>query len=358
MTDAIRAAPEAKIEQKFTESEATEKVEAETDKAVAEPDKAVAEPDKAAGEKAEAAVDGAMTDAIRAAPEAKIEQGAVDSLIRWYCREAGVRNLQKHIEKICRKLAMRVVERRERLETDKGESTTEKSADAELVVTEEGLSDLVGKPAFTSDRLYEGPLPAGTVTGLAWTSMGGSVLYMEATALPRLQEKSVAPSLGVTGQLGNVMKESSQLALLLARRQLSALAPPERRDFFEKHELHLHCPEGATPKDGPSAGITMVTALLSLGLDTPVRADLAMTGEVSLNGKVLGIGGVKEKTIAARRAGCKALVFPQTNRRDFEELPAYLKDGLEVHYATDYSDVFTVAFPDYHAAKPADVGTS
>merc|ERR1712178_235290 len=179
---------------------------------------------------------------------------------------------------------------------------------------------------------------------------------MEATALPRLQDKSVAPSLGVTGQLGNVMKESSQLAMLLARRQLAALAPPSRRSFFEKNELHLHCPEGATPKDGPSAGITMVTALLSLGLDTPVRADLAMTGEVSLNGKVLGIGGVKEKTIAARRAGCKALVFPQANRRDFDELPVYLKDGLEVHFATDYADVFKVAFPEYHAARSTGSG--
>merc|ERR1719484_200145 len=138
------------------------------------------------------------------------------------------------------------------------------------------------------------------------------------------------------------MKESSQLALLLARRHHSALAPSSRVDFFEKNELHLHCPEGAVPKDGPSAGITMVTALLSLGLDTPVRPDLAMTGEISLNGKVLAIGGVREKTIAARRAGCKALVFPKANRRDFDELPDYLKEGLEVHFATDYSDVFPV----------------
>lgn len=176
------------------------------------------------------------------------------------------------------------------------------------------------------------------------------MLYMEATALPRQEGKSASPTLNVTGQLGSVMKESSQLALLLARRELANHAPDSRKAFYEENELHLHCPEGATPKDGPSAGITMVTALLSLGLDTPVRADLAMTGEVSLNGKVLAIGGVKEKTIAARRAGCKALVFPQTNRRDFDELPAYLKEGLEVHFATDYSEVFAVAFPDYSSA--------
>jgi len=254
---------------------------------------------------------------------------------------------------------MRVVERREALEdataageeaTTVAEASSEVAESAGPVVTEEGLSDLVGKPPFTSDRLYEGSLPAGTVTGLAWTALGGSVLYMEASALPRYEGKAAPPSLGVTGQLGGVMKESSQLALLIARSHFASLAPASREGFFEQHELHLHCPEGAVPKDGPSAGITMVTALLSLGLDTPVRADLAMTGEVSLNGKVLAIGGVKEKTIAARRAGCKALVFPRANRRDFDELPAYLKDGLEVHFATDYSDVFSVAFPDYLGA--------
>merc|ERR1719359_1702885 len=141
------------------------------------------------------------------------------------------------------------------------------------------------------------------------------------------------------------MKESSQLALLVARRQ-AARHIPDAAAFFETHELHLHCPEGATPKDGPSAGVTMTTALLSLASGRPVRADLAMTGEVSLNGKVLPVGGIKEKTIAARRAGCTVLVFPQGNRRDFDELPEYLREGLEVHFASDYEDVFAVAFPD------------
>lgn len=117
------------------------------------------------------------------------------------------------------------------------------------------------------------------------------------------------------------------------------------RVFFEEHDIHLHCPEGATPKDGPSAGITMTTALVSLALGRPARADLAMTGEVSLNGKVLPVGGIKEKTIAARRAGCKALVFPKANQRDFDELPEYLRDGLEIHFVTLYEDVFRIAFP-------------
>jgi ATP-dependent Lon protease len=251
---------------------------------------------------------------------------------------------------------MKVVESREDAvgaandETDEkssvGEDKSDSGSSLDLSVTEESLGALVGKPPFTSDRLYEGPLPVGTVTGLAWTAMGGSVLYMEASALPRIGGKASAPSLSVTGQLGDVMKESSQLALLLARRYLGRPELSERKAFFEENEIHIHCPEGATPKDGPSAGVTMVTALLSLGLDTPVRVDLAMTGEVSLNGKVLPIGGVKEKTIAARRAGCKVLVFPQANRRDFDELPAYLKEGLDVHYASDYDDVFAVAFPD------------
>merc|ERR1719361_2063868 len=131
------------------------------------------------------------------------------------------------------------------------------------------------------------------------------------------------------------MKESSQIALLVARRQAAARLPADRAGFFEEHDLHIHCPEGATPKDGPSAGVTMATALLSLALGQPVRPDLAMTGEVSLNGKVLAVGGIKEKTIAARRAGCKVLVFPHANRRDFDELPEYLREGLEVHFAVE-----------------------
>merc|ERR1719161_620886 len=170
---------------------------------------------------------------------------------------------------------------------------------------------------------------------------------MEAIALPRAGDSKGPPNLNVTGQLGNVMTESSKLSLLVARRELASRAEDygANGNFFDSHELHLHCPEGATPKDGPSAGITMVTALLSLALEHPIRPDLAMTGEISLNGKVLPVGGIKEKTIAARRAGCGALVLPRENRRDFEELPDYLREGLEVSYASDYRDVFKVAFP-------------
>lgn len=217
-----------------------------------------------------------------------------------------------------------------------------------LCVTEDKLSDYVGKPLFISDRLYQGQLPPGTVTGLAWTSMGGAVLYVEATALPRVGAagQSVPPSLGITGQLGSVMKESSQIGLLVARKQLQKRAPADRVKFFEENELHIHFPEGAQPKDGPSAGVTIVSALLSLGFDRPVRSDLAMTGEISLNGKVLPVGGIKEKTIAARRAGCQALLFPQANQRDFDELPDYLRDGLEVHFVEEYDEVVSIAFPE------------
>jgi len=324
--------------------------------------------------------DAAEAPAVAAPPAVRvaIEQSALEALIRWYCREAGVRNLQKQIEKICRKVATQVVEQRE-LKIE-GEPTAEADAAAgslvaaeaaPLKVTEDGLSDYVGKPKFTSDRILGDQCPVGTVTGLAWTAMGGAMLYMEAMALPRWRPRQgdaaagaggPPPSLSVTGQLGSVMKESSQIALLVARRQLIARATAAEADglegsarnlFFENHELHLHCPEGATPKDGPSAGVTITTALLSLALNVPARVNLAMTGEVSLNGKVLAVGGIKEKTIAARRAGCRVLVFPEANRPDFEELPDYVREGLEVHYASHYDDVFAVAFPGHLAPTPA-----
>jgi len=297
--------------------------------------------------------------------DAAVDKSALESLIRWYCREAGVRNLQKHVEKICRKLATRVVEQDETNQSRetsknqdparngtssgavKGDQAIHKveNGSVDLRVTEDNLSEFVGKPLFTSDRLYEQQLPAGTVTGLAWTAMGGSVLYVEAMALPRpTGNKGSAASPSVTGQLGNVMKESSQIAHLVARRALTQVLPESA--FFEEHDLYVHCPEGATPKDGPSAGVTMTTALLSLALERPLDVNLAMSGEISLNGKVLPVGGIKEKTIAARRAGCNTLIFPQANRKDVDELPEYIREGLQVHFASDYSDVLRIAFPE------------
>jgi Lon-like ATP-dependent protease len=210
------------------------------------------------------------------------------------------------------------------------------------------VDKFVGKPRFTKDRMYQEGLPAGVVMGLAWTSMGGSSLYIETVAIPKEGKGSVLQS---TGQLGSVMQESSKIALTYSRKFLSMLDSTNK--FFDTHEVHMHVPEGATPKDGPSAGVTMVTSLLSLALSRPVRSELAMTGEVSLTGKVLPVGGIKEKTIAARRTGVNVLILPEGNRRDFDELPGYLKDRVEVHFADQYEDVFQVAFSDSSPPPPA-----
>ena len=272
-----------------------------------------------------------------------IDASALEALVRWYCREAGVRNLEKHINKITRKLALQIVAEMEGTELT---GKNKRKSDT-WTVTEENLDDYVGKPLFTSDRMYEkDPLPNGIVMGLAWTSMGGSALYIETQSIIRGKDadgkQRGGGTLKVTGQLGDVMNESTQIAYTVARARLAE--KQSDNTYFDDCDIHMHVPEGATPKDGPSAGITMVTAMLSLALDRPVRNDLAMTGEVSLTGKVLPVGGIKEKTMAARRAGIKCIVFPAENKRDFDELPDYLKEGLDVAFASDYADVYDVAF--------------
>jgi ATP-dependent Lon protease len=276
-------------------------------------------------------------------PEAVgIAKNAVESLVRWYCREAGVRNLSKHIDKITRKLALQVVAEEE------GAELTEKSRrkSDQWTVTEDNLKEYVGKPVFTSDRLYEtDPLPYGIVLGLAYTSYGGSALYVETQGIKRGLDKDGnrrgGGTMHSTGKLGDVMKESTQIAYTVARARLGELEPDN--DFFDVTDIHLHVPEGATPKDGPSAGITMVTSMLSLALDRPIRNDLAMTGEISLTGKVLPVGGIKEKIMGARRAGVKTIILPKANERDYDEIPEYLKEGLDVHFAEEYDDVYAVA---------------
>ena len=272
-----------------------------------------------------------------------ITQSAIESLVRWYAREAGVRNLAKYIDKISRKLALQVVAE------DEGAKLTKKSTRQtdSWEVTEGNLSDYVGQQIFTHDRLYDkDPLPHGIVMGLAWTSMGGSALYIETQGIKRGVDpegkRRGGGTLKVTGQLGDVMKESSDIAYTVARNLLADIEP--NNAFFDETDLHMHVPEGATPKDGPSAGITMVTSMLSLAMDKPIRNDLAMTGEVSLTGKVLAVGGIKEKIMAARRAGIKCIILPEACKRDYDEIPDYLRDGLEVHFAEDYQKVFDVAF--------------
>lgn len=250
-----------------------------------------------------------------------INPTALRELIKNYCREAGVRNLQKQIEKVYRKVAFKIV----------------KKESKSVQVTEKNLEDFVGKPVFNSDKFYA-KTPAGVVMGLAWTSMGGATLYVEAV----VDKLSSKPDLQVTGQLGDVMKESTSIAYTFCKSFIEEVAAGNR--FFESSSLHMHIPEGATPKDGPSAGCTMVTALMSLALDKPVKQNLAMTGELTLTGKVLPIGGVKEKTIAARRSEVTTLIFPKDNKKDFDELEDYIKKGLTVHFVDTYLEVFNIAF--------------
>jgi len=211
----------------------------------------------------------------------------------------------------------------------------------------DNLKDYVGPPVYTSDRLYE-ITPPGIAMGLAWTSMGGASLYVESILESSLTSSSKA-GLQRTGHLGDVMKESTTIAYTYAKAFMHKTFPENR--FFEYAKIHLHCPEGAVPKDGPSAGITMTTSLLSLALDHPVEATIAMTGELTLTGKVLKIGGLREKTVAAKRSGITTIIFPKGNEADWEELPANIKDGLSGISADWYSDVFKVIFANLDEKK-------
>lgn len=211
-----------------------------------------------------------------------IDDEALNKLIKFYCRESGVRNLQKHVEKIFRKVAFKLVK----------ENLTKVDVDAN------NLHEFVGKPVFPNERMYL-ETPPGVITGLAWTSMGGSILFIETTLSKPLDlapDSKEQGSLTITGSLGNVMKESVQIAYTYAKSYLVQNDP--KNIFLQRANIHVHVPEGATPKDGPSAGCTIVSALLSLAMNRPAIQNLAMTGEVSLTGKVLAVGGIKEKVIA------------------------------------------------------------
>jgi ATP-dependent Lon protease len=254
---------------------------------------------------------------------------ALRTIINGYAREAGVRSLENQIKKILRKIALEVVKERE-----KGKRKKENKH----VITKNNLSDYLGKPIFLSDRFYE-RTPIGVATGLAWTSHGGATLYIEA-----IKVASDRTDMTLTGQAGEVMKESSQIAWSYLHSAVHKYAPGYT--FFEKSLVHIHIPEGATPKDGPSAGVTMVTALISLLIDAPVLDNLGMTGEITLTGRVLGVGGIREKLIAARRSGLEILIFPKDNQRDYDELPDYLKKGLECHFVEHYDEIYPTAFPE------------
>lgn len=304
---------------------------------------------------------------------------AIDELIKSYCRESGVRNLKKQIEKVYRKSALKIVQdlgeevlpEAEALteegevakETSEIEKDSEKAASSEVSETEatetprvalkvpdsvhvkintDNLKDYVGPPIFTSDRLFD-VTPPGVTMGLAWTQMGGTAMYIESILQSALKASST-PRLEITGNLKAVMKESSAIAYSFSKAFMTKEF--SQNDFFDKAKIHLHVPEGAVQKDGPSAGITMATSLLSLALETPVDPTLAMTGELTLTGKVLRIGGLREKTVAARRAGCKMIIFPEDNMSDWLELPENIKEGIEGRPASWYSDIFGLVFPD------------
>lgn len=275
----------------------------------------------------------AMKDSGLTDSHVSITDDALNTIIKSYCRESGVRNLQKHIEKVVRKVAFKVV----------------KKEGDQFSIEPSNLQDFVGKPVFTHDRMYE-TTPPGVVMGLAWTSMGGSVLFIETTtrrATP-VESDDKKPAAGgsmeITGHLGDVMKESARIALTVARNYISQHDPTNK--FLDTAHLHLHVPQGATPKDGPSAGCTIVTALLSLAKRKPILQDVAMTGEVSLTGKILPVGGIKEKTIAAKRVGVKTIILPEENKKDYDDLQKYISDGLDVHFVSDYSEVYKIVFPD------------
>lgn len=270
------------------------------------------------------------------ASDIDFSKDSLRAIINGYAREAGVRHFENCIKKILRKVALKIVRGQE----ESGKGTKKKLSEkppSQFRITPASLKDYLGKPEFTSDRFYD-RTPVGVAMGLAWTSMGGATLYIEAIKVTG--EKT---EMKLTGQAGQVMKESSEIAWSYLNSALHKYAPGYT--FFEKSQVHIHIPEGATPKDGPSAGITMVTALLSLITDTPILEDLGMTGEITLTGRILPIGGLKEKLVAARRSGLKTLIFPKDNVRDYDELPEHIKKGLTIHFVEHFDEVYSIAFP-------------
>lgn len=283
--------------------------------------------------------------------DVNISDEALCSIINGYARESGVRNLENQIKKILRKVAVKVVslpeqipdQKKEEKKTTKKKSPKNKANSITFCITDQNLKEYLGKPIFLTDRFYD-HTPVGVSMGLAWTSLGGATLYIEATKV-----SSDRAAMKLTGQAGNVMKESSEIAWTYLHSSIAKYAPDH--DFFEKSHVHIHIPEGATPKDGPSAGITMVTALISLLLNKTVAENLGMTGELTLTGRILPVGGIKEKFIAARRTGLKKVILPKENQRDYDELPEYIKDGITVHFVEHYDEVFEIAFPPQNSKK-------
>ncbi|KUI69127.1 hypothetical protein VM1G_03874 [Cytospora mali] len=319
--------------------------------------------------------------------DVKLSDEAIEELIKSYCRESGVRNLKKQIEKVYRKSALKIVQElgeevlpEEKALTEEGKAALEESEKGKgvdekdpasaptaseketaekprvalkvpdtvhVTIDKDNLKDYVGPPIFTSDRLYD-VTPPGVTMGLAWTQMGGAAMYVESILQSSLKPKSTG-GLEITGNLKTVMKESSTIAYSFAKSVVANKFP--QNHFFDHAKIHVHVPEGAVQKDGPSAGVTMATSLLSLAFETPVDPTVAMTGELTLTGKVLRIGGLREKTVAARRAGCKMIIFPADNTSDWLELPENIKEGIEGRPASWYNEIFDLIFPNLDHEK-------
>lgn len=248
--------------------------------------------------------------------EIEFSAGAIRKVIRDYTREAGVRNLERELGSICRKVATQVAEGEEGIRT---------------LITEEQVAEFLGKPKYFFEAAERTEIP-GVATAVAWTPTGGDILFIEATKMPGKK------GFTLTGQLGDVMKESAQAALSYVRSQAEELGIDG--NFFEENDIHIHVPAGAMPKDGPSAGVTIATALASLLLNQPVRSDVGMTGEITLRGQVLPVGGIKEKVLAAHRVGLKTVILPQRNEPDLEDVPEEVKEEMRFILADRVDQVF------------------
>lgn len=251
------------------------------------------------------------------ASQLRISPAALRQVVEGYAREAGVRNLEKQLQRIVRKAVVRLLE-----------------DETSISVTGKNLEEFLGQPIFRTEAVQQ---QVGVATGLAWTSMGGATLPVEAQLIHRHRR-----GFTLTGQLGNVMKESANIAVSYVESASKTYGIAE--DWFKESSIHLHVPEGATPKDGPSAGITMATALISLAKQQKLQRKVAMTGELTLTGQVLPVGGIREKVIAARRVKIYELILPADNQRDYDELPEHLKEKLTVHFVDNYQQVYKLLF--------------
>ena len=252
------------------------------------------------------------------AGQIKFTKGAIKHIISGYTREAGLRNLEREIANICRGVAAGIAE-------EKIKSATKNV---------ETIFEYLGPVRLTHEGKARTSIP-GVATGLAWTQTGGELLFVEATSMRG------SKGLTLTGQLGDVMKESATAALSFIRSNAASIGIPD--DYFEKHDIHIHVPAGAIPKDGPSAGVTMLTALVSLLTNKTVRKDLAMTGEITLRGQVLPIGGLKEKVLAAHRAGIKTIIIPKLNEKDLYDIPEEIQKKIDFKPVERMQDVLKIA---------------